>query len=156
MAPFKYEGAIRRAVLDLKFKNLRASAPSLGHLMVDLLADRPPIGQALVPVPLHKSRLRSRGYNQSALLAREASRLTEIPVMDALVVRAIDTQPQTALSWEDRLTNVAQAFRAVKDLSGMKITLIDDVATTGSTLSACAYALKEAGAVYVEGIVLAR
>ena len=68
--------------------------------------------------------------------------------MDALVVRAVDTQPQTALSWEERLTNVSSRLsRAVKDLSGMEITLIDDVATTGSTLSACAHALKEAGAV---------
>ena len=156
ISPFKYEDAIRRAVLDLKFKNLRASAPALGQLMASFISERHGMGQALVPVPLHESRLKSRGYNQSALLAREVSRLTGIPVMDALVVRAIDTQPQTALSWEERLTNVAQAFRAVKDLSGMKITLIDDVATTGSTLSACAHALKEAGAVYVEGVVLAR
>lgn len=156
IAPFKYEGTIRRAVLDLKFKNVRASAPDLAGLVSDFLADRPGGGQFLVPVPLHKGRLRDRGYNQSALLAKEVSRLTGIPVMDALVVRAIDTQPQTALSWEERLTNVAQAFRAVKDLSGMKITLIDDVATTGSTLSACAQALKEAGAVYVDGVVLAR
>ena len=156
MAPFKYEGAIRRAMLDLKFKNLWASAPALGQLMASFISERHDIGQALVPVPLHKSRLRSRGYNQSALLAREVSRLTGIPVMDALVVRAIDTQPQTALSREERLTNVAEAFSAVKDLSGMKITLIDDVATTGSTLSACAHSLKEAGAVYVEGVVLAR
>ncbi len=156
IAPFKYEGTIRRAVLDLKFKNVRAAAPEVARLISDFLQDRPAESQALVPVPLHKSRLRSRGYNQSALLAREVSRLTGIPVMDALVVRAIDTQPQTALSREERLTNVAEAFSAVKDLSGMKLTLIDDVATTGSTLSACAHALKEAGAVYVEGVVLAR
>ena len=156
IAPFKYEGTIRRAVLDLKFKNVRASTPEIARLVSDFLADRPAQGQFLVPVPLHKGRLRDRGYNQSELLAKEVSRLTGIPVMDALVVRAVDTQPQTALSWEERLTNVAQAFRAVKDLSGMRITLIDDVATTGSTISACARVLKEAGAVYVEGVVLAR
>ena len=156
IAPFKYEGAVRRAVLDLKFRNVRASAPTLGQLMACFLADSPVKGQALVPVPLHKSRLRSRGYNQSALLAREVSRLTGIPALEDLAVRTIDTKPQATLSWEERLANVAQAFMALKDLSGMRVTLIDDVATTGSTLSACAHALKDAGAEYVEGVVLAR
>lgn len=114
-------------------------------------------GQVLVPVPLHSRRLRSRGYNQSHLLAKEVGKLLDIPVRQDLVKRAKDSPPQVeARSREQRRANVSGSFGATAEAEGLSILLVDDVATTGSTLSACAAALKEAGAASVWGTVLAR
>ncbi len=114
-------------------------------------------GQVLVPVPLHSRRLRSRGYNQSYLLAREAGKLLGIPVREDLLKRANDSPPQVeAKSRDDRRTNVAGSFESIAEVSGKSVLLVDDVATTGSTISACAAALKDAGAASVWGLVLGR
>jgi len=116
-----------------------------------------PSGQVLVPVPLHARRLRSRGYNQSHLLAKEAGKLLDLPVRGDLVKRATDSPPQVeARTSEQRRANVAGSFVASDDVEGLSILLVDDVATTGSTLMACATALKDAGAASVWGVVLAR
>ena len=114
-------------------------------------------GQVLVPVPLHARRLRTRGYNQSHLLARKVGKLLELPVRKDLLMRAKDSPPQVEVgSREQRRANVAGSFTAAAGAEGISILLIDDVATTGSTLFACAAALKEAGAARVWGLVLAR
>jgi len=110
----------------------------------------------MVPVPLHPSRLRSRGYNQSALLAREVSKLTGLPVKEDLLVRVKDAPPQMGLGRENRWRNVGSAFQCVGDLRNQAVLLVDDVVTTGSTMSACASALKSAGAASVWGLALAR
>ena len=160
-APYLFEGPLREAVHRLKYRGWRAAAPLLGRLLADFL-DRnqfpaQPRGQALVPVPLHPRRLRSRGYNQSHLLAKEAGRLLDMPVRQDLAKRVKDSPPQVdARSREQRRANVAGSFLAKTEVAGMSILLVDDVATTGSTLSACAAALKEAGAARVWGVVLAR
>ena len=114
-------------------------------------------GDTLVPVPLHPRRLRSRGYNQSQLLARAAGKLLDIPVREDLVKRAKDSPPQVdARTSEQRRANVAGSFEASDEVEGLSVLLVDDVATTGSTLIACADALKDAGAASVWGLALAR
>jgi len=145
----------------LKYRGWRAAAPVLGGLLAGYLEHHhfpaQPTGQVLVPVPLHPRRLRSRGYNQSHLLAKEAGKLLDLPVREDLLKRAKDSSPQVeARSREQRRANVAGSFEADAGAEGLSILLVDDVATTGSTLMACAAALKDAGATSVWGLVLAR
>jgi ComF family protein len=151
------EGAIREAVHSLKYHGVRAAAPQLGQLLAQYLEGHPMPGDVLVPVPLHPRRLRRRGYNQSALLAREVSKLTSLPVKEELLVRVKDTPPQVeAASLEDRRKNVAGSFECVGDVRGQAVLLVDDVVTSGTTMAACAAALKSAGATSVWGLALAR
>ncbi len=156
-APYLFEGPLREAVHRLKYRGWRAVAPVLGGLLADYLENRNLPGEVFVPVPLHSKRLRSRGYNQSTLLAAEAGTLLGIPVREDLLKRANDSPPQVEARTRDhRRANVAGNFVASDEVKGMSVLLVDDVATTGSTLSACAAALKDAGAASVWGLVLAR
>ena len=156
-APFLMEGPLREGVHGLKYRGIRAAAAELGRLMAQYQADQPVPGDVIVPVPLHRRRLRERGYNQSALLAREVSKLSGIPVDEGLLVRTKDTPPQVrAANREQRRTNVEGSFQCPENVEGRALILVDDVATTGSTLSACARALKDRGAASVWGLVLAR
>ena len=101
----------------------------------------------LVPVPLHPKKERQRGYNQALILARELGRLTGIPVRDKLLRRVRYTTPQKKLGHRDRRQNLLGAFQASEPLEkGAVIVLVDDIYTTGNTISAAAKALKEAGA----------
>jgi ComF family protein len=157
-APFKFDGAIRQAIHELKYNNLRAIAPLLGQWLGDYLEANPLPVDVLVPVPLHRQRLRERGYNQSRLLALELSRLSGLPLVEDCLVRELYTTPQArTTSVDERRNNVADAFscrdRRLKD---KQVLLIDDVATSGATLDACARALKESGASSVWGLVLAK
>ena len=129
----------------------------LGGLLAAYLDTHKLPGETLVPVPLHHRRLRSRGYNQSQLLAKEAGKLLDMPVREGLLKRAKDSPPQVeAHTSEQRRANVDGSFAASDEVEGLAVLLVDDVATTGSTLIACAAALKDAGAASVWGLVLAR
>ena len=156
-APLLMEGLIQDAIHHLKYRNLRALAPELAGILSRYLQAHALPGDSLVPVPLHPRRLRRRGYNQALLLARELGKLSGLEVNDGLLKRIKDTPPQAeASSLEQRRQNMADSFDCRSDAAGAKIILIDDVATTGSTLSACAEALKRAGASSVWGLTLAR
>jgi ComF family protein len=156
-SPFIFDGVIRQAIHELKYRNLRALAAPLAELLYDHLKDNPVPGEVLVPVPLHPKRWRERGYNQSVLLARELGRLSGLPVVDDCLVRRQHTSPQArSANVDERRSNVAGAFE-VRDgrLRGREVLLMDDVSTSGATLDACAAALKSAGAASVWGMVLA-
>ena len=156
-SPFRFEGPVRDAIHRLKYKGERASAAPLAGLMSDYLKRNPVPVDALVPTPLHPRRLRSRGYNQSALLAREIGKHLNLPVREDLLVRVRNPRPQVETqSQQERRGNVAGNFECRADETGLKALLIDDVATTGSTLSECALALKSVGAVRVHALTLAR
>jgi ComF family protein len=151
------EGAVKQTVFSLKYRGVRAAAPELGRLLAQYMAEHAVQGGVIVPVPLHRRRHRARGYNQSALLARELSKLTALPQANNLLTRFKDAPPQVeAASRSLRRTNVDRSFQAASDVSGLKVLLIDDVITTGTTMSACAAALKAAGAASVWGMALAR
>ncbi len=157
-SPFRFDGVMRQAIHQLKYKNLRALAVTLAGFLHDYLVTNPMPGEVLVPAPLHQKRLRERGYNQSRLLAQELGKLINLPVVDDCLVRQKHTPPQTRASTVDeRRGNVADAF-ACRDrrLQDKRVLLIDDVSTSGATLDACAAALKAAGASSVWGLVLAR
>lgn len=111
-----------------------------------------------MPVPLHRQRLRERGYNQSRLLAEGLGRLNDLPVVVDCLVRQKHTPPQARTSTvEERRDNVVDVFACRDDrLRGKQVLLIDDVATSGATLDACAAVLKASGAVSVWALTLAR
>jgi ComF family protein len=156
-APFLMMGLIREGVHLLKYQGVRAAAPEMARLLAQYLAAHPMPADLIAPVPLHPRRLRARGYNQSALLARELAKLSGLPLDEGMLARTRDTPPQVeAASREERRANVDGSFESTADAAGRAVVLVDDVATTGSTLSACAAALKAAGAASVWGLVLAR
>jgi ComF family protein len=152
-----FGGIARQAVHGLKYRHLKAMAAPLGELLAGFLRSYPLPGEVLVPVPLHPGRLRERGYNQAALLAKETGRLAGLPVVEGWLVRRRDTvtQAKTA-SAAERRSNVQDAFAATRDLRGESVLLIDDVCTTGATLDACASALKASGAGLIWGLTVAR
>lgn len=156
-APYLFQGAMRDMIHNLKYNNVRALAPELGGLLTAYLgAHRIPC-DVLVPVPLHPRRERRRGYNQAELLAREVSKGTGIPVEAGALRRIRDTPPQVSMkSHEDRRRLIQGAFEGTSGLAGHRVLLIDDVVTTGSTMSDCARATKAAGARSVWGLALAR
>lgn len=155
---FRFEGTVRQAIHQLKYRNLKALAAPLANLLSDFLAVNPIPAEVLVPVPLHPKRLRERGYNQSALLAQELSKLIDLPVADNCLTRRRHTPAQArTASVDERRSNVAGAFDCRdRRLEGKAVLLIDDVATSGATLDACAVALKDAGAGSVWGLSVAR
>jgi len=156
-SPFRFDGVIRQAIHQLKYRNLRALAQPLAKLLKDYLITNATPGEVLVPVPLHQKRLKERGYNQSQLLARELGKLVNLPVVDDYLIRQRYAIPQARTSSvEERRSNVANAFICRNHrLQDKQVLLIDDVATSGATLNACASALKTAGATSVWGLVLA-
>ena len=157
-SPFRFDGVIRQAVYQLKYRNIRALAKPLAHFLHEYLMANPLPADVIVPVPLHPKRLRERGYNQSGLLAKELGKLAGMPLIDGLLLRQRQTSPQArTANVAERQKNVAGAFVcSAGGLAEKSVLLIDDVATSGATLDAAAAALKDAGATEVWGLVLAR
>ena len=153
-APLRYEGAGEEIVHALKYRGYTRLVEKLAApLLSEALRGTAPF-DAVVPVPLHRSRLRKRGFNQAALLARGLAGRINSPVSDTLqVVRT--TRDQVELSAAERRRNVAGAFSASTPARG-RILLVDDVFTTGATTSACATALLSAGATEVHAVTLCR
>ncbi len=155
-----FEGPLRQAVHQLKYRGCRAVAPALGHLMADTYRAAPFPCERLVPVPLHQRRLRERGYNQAALLAQAVGAELNVPVLPQALVRHRETRSQVQLNAQERRENVQGAFVVSPDampmLQDRAVVLIDDVCTTGATLEACATALRQVGARSVWGLTLGR
>ena len=156
-APFEFRGPARQIVHDLKYRGVRIAAPYVARLLADYLRRNPYPADAYCPVPLHPRRERNRGFNQCALIARELSALTGVAVDADALRRSRHTPPQVSMDTAGaRHRNIADAFECATGADGKRYILIDDVVTTGSTMSACAAALKDAGATHVWGISFAR
>lgn len=155
---YTFEGILRQAIHAFKYNNLRTLSRPLSLSMAEYLNTGAIAFEVLVPVPLHASRLKQRGYNQSLLLAKEVGRLCGVAVETQWLQRRINTPPQVKTrNTRERYQNMQGAFTChAADLTGQKILLIDDVATTGATLNACAVALRQAHADSVWGLTLAR
>jgi ComF family protein len=155
---FRYDGDVRRLVHAFKFGGLSALGKPLASLLAACYEHHALEADVVVPVPLTTPRRRSRGYNQASLLARELAPGARLPVLEALRRRG-SAIPQTASpNAEQRRLNVIGAFEPGKsvDVAGRRVLLVDDVATTGATLSACAGVLRSMGASAVLGLTLAR
>lgn len=151
-----FDGWLRDAVLSFKYHDEWARAEHLGRELARVVAAMLPV-DALTPVPLHTSRLRARGYNQSALLAAVVANTLNLPVVGA-VDRTRATAQQARLSAEERAMNVEGAFAIARgyEPTGVNIIVIDDVVTTGSTINACAKVLAGNGAALVRAATVAR
>jgi ComF family protein len=158
LAACRFEGVVRTAVHDLKFKGVRRRAELLGALVGEAIERRPLAIDLLVPIPLGAARRRQRGFNQSELIANAVGARLGVPVVASCLERVKETQPQVRQSQADRRANVAGAFgcREPEAAAGRRIGLVDDVMTTGSTLSSAAEILKAHGAARVYAVVVAR
>lgn len=157
-APYRFDGVIRDAIYEFKYRNIRAIAGFLASLLASYLMNNSLPGDVLVSVPLSQQRLRKRGYNQSNILAKELSKLILLPTVNDCLIRTKDNPPQArTASVNERHKNVSGAFTCQDDrLAGKRVLLLDDVCTTGATLDACASALKKSNVISVWGITLAR
>jgi len=156
-----YGGPLLRALTRLKFQRQTAWAGPLGATLSASPVLDDPRWDAIVPVPLHPSRLRERGFNQSVLLARHARRYLARrgpPLRPGWLSRVRATAPQHLLPAADRHQNLRGAFAARQPASvaGRRILLVDDVTTTGATLAAAQQALRAAGAAEVGALALLR
>ncbi len=155
-AAFIYGGPLADAVCRLKYQSRAELAPTLGMLLSH--AARPWAGlvDVVIPMPLHPRRLRSRGFNQAALLAKPVARNLGIPLDAGCLRRIRDTPEQAGLPRQQRTDNVTGAFRARIRPGAERVLLVDDVRTTGATLASASRALLEAGFSSVCALALAR
>ncbi len=149
----RFEGSARQAIHELKYSAHYDIATVLGPLMATRVMDV--VGAVLVPVPLHPSRRRERGYNQSELLARRIRAVLGCSLLTNRLRRRRNTGDQVALDALGRWANVGDAFEWRGKPIDAPILLIDDVSTTGATLNACAAALQASGMTDIRGLVFA-
>lgn len=160
LSALSFTGEAKKLILKFKYDHDLLLARDLATLSLDAWQDlisRFDLSSGLVvPVPLHPSRTRERGFNQSELLARQLSKLVCMRLSTRALTRIRKTVSQQQLGRLERLTNVKNAFQANPRLvEGKQIVLIDDVCTSGSTLLECAHTLHDAGAAQVTALTVA-
>jgi ComF family protein len=159
-ALFVYDAASRGLVRQLKYADRTDLAPFLGRWLAQAGRDLLDGADLIAPVPLHRRRLLHRRFNQSALLARHMDRESGVAAVPDLLARSRATPSQTGLSASQRRRNLQGAIvvrpRHAQRLRGARIVLVDDVLTTGATVSACTRVLQRAGAASVAVLTLAR
>ena len=148
-----HEGKLQDAVHALKYSGATSLAAPLGERLISTLTTLQWTFDTIIPVPLHSTRQRERGYNQSQQLGDYVAQVLGIPCDPSAILRWRDTPPQVGQNREQRQANVRGAFRAIRALDG-SVLLVDDVFTTGATLQACASAALEAGAAAVYGLTV--
>jgi len=153
------DSRIRRLIHQLKYKGVKEIGLELGRIYGNVLKSSGFFNDIdlIVPVPLHPSKKRQRGYNQSDLISEGLSVVSGLPVKKDIIIRKTGTKTQTKKSRYDRWTNVDDVFSVTdrEDITGSHILLVDDVITTGSTLEACANELLKTGNVRVSVVALA-
>jgi ComF family protein len=157
-ASYRENPELARAITTLKYKFSESLAKNLGAILANSISQKNYFAErVVVPVPLHRKRLRWRGFNQSELLAKFAAAKLNLSLADALI-RTKNTAQQAKLSRVERIENLADAFEIAPnfDAKNKTILLVDDVASTATTLVECAKILKKNGAREVWGLVLAR
>jgi ComF family protein len=156
-AAYHYRAPLDRLVLRLKFGRDLSMARLLGEHLAQSLTEAIRVSPDLiVPVPLHRARLRARGYNQSLEIARVLARRLGVPLDVHGVRRVRATREQARLSADERKRNLRNAFAARRDYRGLHVALVDDVMTSGHTAAAAARCLMRAGAAEVVVWVVAR
>ncbi|WP_246000742.1 ComF family protein [Pontibacter diazotrophicus] len=156
---FMPKGRVQRLLHKLKYRGAKELGEHLGQRYGSLLSDHyyPEQFDVVVPVPLHKYKLRRRGYNQAESFSTGLAQAMQLPHNARALLRTIDTSTQTRKNRLDRWQNVEQVFQVQQPqvVQGKRVLLVDDVMTTGATLEACAVALLEAGAAEVSVVTIA-
>ncbi|WP_341875782.1 ComF family protein [Defluviitalea saccharophila] len=149
-AVFIYEGMVKEAIYRFKYGGHKEYAKYLGKFMADKIKDQvlEEGFDLIIPIPIHKNRKRKRGYNQAEELAKEISKALNIPMDASILTRVKETRPQSGLSIMQRQNNLKKAFKLADsiNLDQMKILLVDDIYTTGTTINYCTTLLKKRGA----------
>lgn len=155
-----YQGALARAILMLKFEEMHPLGEWFAGRLAELAKREGEAMEAdvVVPVPLHRDRLKERGYNQAALLSKPLARALSLPHKAVLLMRTRPRPDKQVLSLAERWTSVRGAFatRRGSQVDKLRVLLVDDVVTTGATLDACSRALLDSGAKSVVGLTVAR
>lgn len=144
---FVYQEPVKKALYDFKYHNQREYAAFFASCMYHCYREVwEGLGlSGIVPVPVHKKKLRQRGYNQAALLARELSRHINVPCYEYYLERVVDTNPQKELNEKERVKNLKKAFKIGRNRIKLKrVLLVDDIYTSGATIASCAEVLKSA------------
>lgn len=152
-APFIYAWPLTPLIHQFKYAGNLALAQLLGEALATTTNHTV---DCIVPLPLSPARMRERGFNQAHEIARVVSRATGIRLAAGACRRVRDSAPQATLPWKDRAKNIRGAFVCDADLRGKRVAVIDDVLTTGATLNEFARNLRKAGAIEVQGWVVAR
>lgn len=152
-AAFAYRFPVDGLIHAFKYGGRLALAGLLGEKLAQSITRG---ADAIVPMPLASGRLAQRGFNQALEIARVVAGRTGVPLLPHGCRKVVDTPPQAALPWTERAKNVRRAFVCDANLRGMRIAVVDDVLTTGATLNELARVLRRAGAVEVQGWVVAR
>lgn len=155
-AVYVYGGPLAAAIVRFKYAGRAELAPALAAPLADAALAYAGSVDRVLPLPLHASRLRERGFNQSALLARPVARALGVPLDTASLVRVRPTRDQAGLPRAQRAQNVRGAFATRRALPGQRVLLVDDVRTTGATLAAAAETLLRGGCTEVRTLALAR
>jgi len=154
-AVFSYSFPLDKLILAMKYGEQLVLAHALARKLAQRI-DKNSLPDCVLPMPLHPTKLRERGFNQSLLLAATVARELDIQLLPDSCQRVRDTPPQSALPWKERGRNVRNAFRCDQDLTGKHIALVDDVLTTGASLNALSAAAQQRGATQISAWVIAR
>lgn len=148
-----YEGVLKEVIHLLKFNGIKRLSKPLSNMLSSL-----PISDTdgIIPVPLHRNRLNSREFNQTAEIGNHLSQKLKVPIILDALRKVRDTQPQTEVTGIERLKNIRDAYRASGEIKGLDLLLIDDVITTGATIRECSKTLINAGAKSVTVVAIAR
>ena len=154
---FKYEGEIRDKLLKYKFRDYSYLYKFFSEIIINNcnLKNNYDI---IVSVPIHKKRKQTRGYNQSELIAKEIAKKLNIKYTNNVLIKTIDTVPQSTLSQSQRTSNVLRIYKVINSqiIKDKNILLIDDIYTTGSTVNECSKVLKQNGAKLVDVLTIAK
>ena len=157
---YKYEGIIREVILKYKFENKAYSYKTFSKI---ILNNKKICGflktyDIIIPVPVHKKRKRQRGYNQTELIAKEIAKEMNLKIERNVLIKTINTKPQSELSKEDRKCNIKDVFKVQNKEKILKknILIFDDIYTTGSTANECAKTFKKAGVKKVGVLTIAK
>ncbi|MCB2427640.1 ComF family protein [Methylophaga pinxianii] len=157
LALFRYETPINHCIAAFKFHQQLVFTHLFAKLLVDKIEQRQqPLPEVIIPIPLHSSRLRQRGYNQSAQLADNLAKRLGVTADKYSLIRQRNTSPQAGLSRKQRKRNLKQAFAVIKPLPYKRVALIDDVYTTGHTVAEASRCLQQNGVEEVEVWTIAR
>lgn len=141
---FSYEEPITKLIIDLKFHHQLIYAKILGLLMARKL-NTTALPECIIPVPLHKKRLRERGFNQALEIAKPISKILNIPIDRYSAQRTRETEPQSLTHAKERKKNVKNAFQIKPTFKANHVAIVDDVMTSGHTVNELSQALKKAG-----------